>query len=109
MLKTALHFSRQLLAEVLQPGDIAVDATMGNGHDTLFMAECVGKTGLVYAFDIQAQAIEATKARLTDTPFEQRVQLIIHPYYHQVQLQPYQQNQLHKQAVLPIATLQPQV
>lgn len=74
MLKTALHFSRQLLAEVLQPGDIAVDATMGNGHDTLFMAECVGKTGLVYAFDIQAQAIEATSS--TDTPFEQRVQLI---------------------------------
>lgn len=76
MLKTALHFSRQLLQEVLQPGDTAVDATMGNGHDTLFMAECVGKTGFVYAFDIQAQAIEATKARLTDTPFEQRVQLI---------------------------------
>lgn len=76
MLKTALHYSRQLLQEVLQPGDIAVDATMGNGHDTLFMAECVGKTGFVYAFDIQAQAIESTKARLTDTPFEQRVQLI---------------------------------
>ena len=34
MLKTALHFSPQLLSECVQPGDIVVDATMGNGHDT---------------------------------------------------------------------------
>lgn len=76
MLDTALHFSRQLLTEVLQPGDIAVDATMGNGNDTLLLAELVGKTGFVYAFDVQSQAIENTKERLFGTPWEQRVQLI---------------------------------
>ncbi|MHC5268523.1 tRNA (mnm(5)s(2)U34)-methyltransferase [Enterococcus sp. LJL98] len=76
MLKTALHYSRQLLTDILQPGDIAVDATMGNGNDTLLLAELVGKTGFVYAFDIQAQAIEKTKERLYGTPWEQRVQLV---------------------------------
>ena len=44
MLQTALHFSHTLLTEILQPGDHAIDATMGNGYDTLFMAELVGKT-----------------------------------------------------------------
>ncbi len=50
--------------EVLQPGDIAIDATSGNGHDTLFLAQQVGATGKVYAFDIQTSAIEATTKRL---------------------------------------------
>ena len=86
MLPTALHYSRQLLKEVLQTGDIAVDATMGNGHDTLLLAELVGTTGLVYAFDVQITAVENTKKRLYETPWEQAVQLIYDghenlPYY----------------------------
>jgi len=45
-------------------GDIVIDATAGNGHDTLFLAERVGPFGKVYAFDIQASALECTAARL---------------------------------------------
>ena len=41
MLQTALHFSHQLLKEVVEPGDFVIDATMGNGHDTAFLAELV--------------------------------------------------------------------
>lgn len=65
MLQTALHFSHTLLTEILQPGDHAIDATMGNGYDTLFMAELVGKTGHVYSFDIQplCLAIHERKTR----------------------------------------------
>ncbi len=37
-------------------GDIVIDATMGNGHDTQFLAELVGENGHVYAFDIQESA-----------------------------------------------------
>jgi len=48
----------------LVPGAFVVDATAGNGHDTLFLAEAVGPTGRVLAFDIQAAAIRATEARL---------------------------------------------
>ncbi|OJG47186.1 rRNA methylase [Enterococcus hermanniensis] len=38
---------------------------MGNGNDTLFLTELVGKNGQVYAFDIQEQALKNTQARLT--------------------------------------------
>lgn len=52
------------LARVLAPGCAAVDATAGNGHDTLFLAQGVGPGGEVWAFDVQAAALEATRARL---------------------------------------------
>jgi len=54
----------QHLASLLQPGDIAIDATAGNGHDTLFMAQCVGKHGHIFAFDIQQKALDRTAERL---------------------------------------------
>ncbi len=56
--------AHQLLAELLQPGDIAIDATVGNGHDTLFLATRVGVSGKVYGFDIQQQALDSTWQRL---------------------------------------------
>lgn len=64
MLKTALRFSHELLEEVIELGDTVVDATMGNGNDTLFLAKLVGETGLVYGFDVQEQALENTTERL---------------------------------------------
>lgn len=51
-------------AQVLRPGDTAVDATCGNGHDTLFLAQAVGPTGAVHAVDIQEAALVSTRARL---------------------------------------------
>ena len=41
-----------------------VDATSGNGHDTLFLAQAIGSNGRVFAFDLQASAIAATKSRI---------------------------------------------
>lgn len=55
--------AHQLLRATLRPGDAAIDATAGNGRDTLALANAVGPTGRVYAFDVQHQAIQAT-ARL---------------------------------------------
>jgi len=43
----------------------AVDYTMGNGYDTLFLSSLV-PNGRVYAFDIQESAIESTRARLLE-------------------------------------------
>ena len=37
----------QILTEYLKPGDRAVDATVGNGWDTLKLCELVGDTGKV--------------------------------------------------------------
>lgn len=53
MLPTAMRYSHTLLKEVLQPGQTAVDATMGNGFDTELLASLVGPTGQVFAFDIE--------------------------------------------------------
>ncbi|MCI3920664.1 16S rRNA (cytosine(1402)-N(4))-methyltransferase [Paenibacillus sp. TRM 82003] len=59
-----LSFAHQLVRERLRPGDVAVDATMGNGHDTLFLAGLVGDGGRVFAFDVQEAALAATRERL---------------------------------------------
>lgn len=64
------------ITDYLQNGDIVVDATMGNGFDTLFLAQGIGAAGGVYAFDVQAGAIESTKARLTNAGVIDRVRLI---------------------------------
>ena len=45
---------------------IAIDATAGNGHDTLFLARHIQKHGEVFAFDIQKQAIDNTYKRLNE-------------------------------------------
>jgi predicted methyltransferase len=52
----------------LTPGAWVVDATAGNGHDTVFLAQCVGTTGRVFAFDVQADAVRATTQRVVGLP-----------------------------------------
>ena len=59
-MKRPLEMAHDFLAEVVTKEDIVVDATMGNGHDTLFLAKLAKK---VYAFDIQKQALEKTQER----------------------------------------------
>lgn len=71
-----LAFAHGLLRQALRPGDCAIDATAGNGHDTLLLAQCVGSTGRVYAFDVQAGALAATRARLQQAELLERVTLI---------------------------------
>lgn len=50
----------------LKPGDTAVDFTMGNGRDTLFLSRLAGEKGRVYAFDIQETALSRTKKLLIE-------------------------------------------
>lgn len=52
------------VASVLKEGDLAIDATVGNGHDTAFLARCVGPSGRVVGFDIQANALDAAAGNL---------------------------------------------
>ncbi|KAL4422236.1 hypothetical protein ABPG77_009711 [Micractinium sp. CCAP 211/92] len=56
------HIAQELWVQVVRRGDTVVDATCGNGHDTAYLAQAVGSTGTVHAFDIQSAAIEATQA-----------------------------------------------
>jgi len=58
------RLAHEILARHLGPGDLVVDATAGNGHDTLFLALRVSPGGHVFAFDLQKQALENTRERL---------------------------------------------
>ena len=62
--------AHELLGEVLSEGDLAIDATAGNGHDVAFLTEQVGNSGKVYAFDLQNEAIEATARLLAEKGVE---------------------------------------
>ena len=59
---TDLH--KHFILEHLGEGEVAVDFTMGNGNDTLFLSKTVGESGRVYAFDIQEDALTSTRAHL---------------------------------------------
>ncbi len=71
-----LKLAHQHIQNILQTGDTAIDATVGNGHDTLFLAEQVGLTGRVYGFDIQAAALSATRTKLQHSQLVDCVTLI---------------------------------
>ena len=58
------QMAQQAVSRILREGDLAVDATVGNGHDTCFLSQQVGDNGAVIGFDIQAAAIKSTNARL---------------------------------------------
>jgi hypothetical protein len=57
----ALEIVRAMVASRVKPGDFCIDATAGNGGDTAFLCDLVGPEGKVLAFDIQEQAIAATR------------------------------------------------
>lgn len=66
--------AKRFLAQMVTAGDCVIDATAGNGNETLYLANLVGETGCVYAFDIQQQALAATAKKLGT--LQQRVRLI---------------------------------
>lgn len=59
-----LNKAKQIMINNLKPNDIVVDATCGNGNDTLFLSQLVNK-GKVFSFDIQNQAIKNTEKLLS--------------------------------------------
>jgi len=60
-----IALSHNIWKNHLLPDSHVIDATCGNGHDTLFLAKCV-PDGFVYAIDIQEDAIAQTKKRVID-------------------------------------------
>ena len=74
-LKSARYLAAEVLGRALREGDTAVDATMGNGHDTELLCRRVGESGAVYAFDVQEDAVRSTARRLEDTGLSGRARL----------------------------------
>lgn len=71
---TLIYF-HQLMKEIIQPGDLVVDATAGNGQDTLLLAELVGPLGRVVAIDIQPMALQETGNRIKENGLADRVEI----------------------------------
>ena len=59
-----IELHKHFILQHLSAGEVAVDFTMGNGNDTLFLSKTVGEEGRVYAFDIQEEALVSTRAHL---------------------------------------------
>ena len=73
----ATSINHDFIKRLINHGDITVDATVGNGNDTLFLADLVGNTGKVYGFDIQQKAVEKTQILLAEHGVADRVSLIL--------------------------------
>lgn len=65
-----------IMSYTVGEGDIVIDCTTGNGNDTLLLAKLVGAKGKVYGFDVQYEALKATKDRLEIEGLKERVVLI---------------------------------
>lgn len=76
MLLNILQFVQHCIRQAIKAGDTVIDATAGNGHDTVFLAQCVSSDGQVLAFDIQPAALEITRHKLLQLDLLSRVQLI---------------------------------
>lgn len=75
MFPNVLEVARKLIRERVQEGETVIDATMGNGNDTMFLAQLVKETGKVIAYDIQPLAMEKTKERLQREGLIERVEM----------------------------------
>lgn len=73
----ALGVSHRFIKRHLPEGCFAIDATAGNGGDTLLLCECVGKAGRVLAMDIQPQAVENTRALLQEKSWSDMAQVVL--------------------------------
>jgi predicted methyltransferase len=65
--------ARSILASCILQGEWVIDATAGNGYDTVFLAECVGATGKVLAFDVQDAAIQSARAKALECGVAEQV------------------------------------
>lgn len=82
LIKNPVYIIQDILKCVVAQGETVVDATCGNGHDTVFLAELTGEEGSVFAFDIQEQAIRQTEERVKKFGVESRVTLLLQGHQH---------------------------
>ena len=72
-----LEVEKNFLIPHIKKGGVAVDFTMGNGHDTLWLSEAMGENGKVYAFDIQEQALVSSRRLLEEANAPKNYTLIL--------------------------------
>lgn len=100
-----LPFARFLMENALKPGDHAIDCTVGNGHDTAFLAKLVGANGHVFGFDIQEEAISNSTERLYQEKLNERVTLFHISHEHVLTTIPEQSRNKVKAAIFNLGYL----
>lgn len=71
LFQSHLDLAHDYWKRILKPGDLAIDATCGNGHDTFFLAE-LGILDKLYSYDIQSNALKNASLKLESLPLEIR-------------------------------------
>ncbi|MBL4576141.1 MAG: FAD-dependent oxidoreductase [Opitutaceae bacterium] len=84
----ATRIAQEEVAQQIKKGDLVIDATAGNGYDTLWLAEQVGTSGHVLSIDLQASALDSTRTLLEQTQKLERVELCQGNHSHLDQLIP---------------------
>jgi len=79
---SAVQWARVFIHPALGNGSTAVDATAGNGQDTVFLAEGVGPDGRVYSLDIQEEALTRTLRLVSGKGMSERVKTILAGHQH---------------------------
>ena len=72
LIKNITEFALYLVQGYISEGDVVVDATCGNGYDTLRLAQL--SPAKLYAFDIQQEAVDATRKRLCEAGFAEKLE-----------------------------------
>jgi glycine/D-amino acid oxidase-like deaminating enzyme len=62
--RSLTKLAHTIVRRAIRGGDTVIDATAGNGNDTLFLALSVGASGQVIAIDLQAAALQSTQASM---------------------------------------------
>ncbi len=70
------EFAMNVTLNYIDEGDLVIDATAGNGYDTLVLAKAVGEKGKVFAFDIQKEALKNTEKLLQEHHLQDRAAFI---------------------------------
>ena len=81
-MQNAQQFSHEMILSVNPENGIFIDATAGNGHDTLFMAQHIDTSSKILAFDIQENAILQTRQLLQNNDLDEKVTCILDSHTH---------------------------
>lgn len=68
--------NKLFLDKIINKDDVVVDATMGNGYDTIYLGKLVGENGKVYAFDVQEEALKSTRKKVEKENMNNIIELI---------------------------------
>ncbi|SDF09705.1 tRNA (mnm(5)s(2)U34)-methyltransferase [Sporolituus thermophilus] len=78
----AVKMAHALLLPKLKNAYNVIDATAGNGKDTLFLATNTPPDAVIWAFDIQQTALDKTQALLADHGQARKVKFILASHVH---------------------------